>query len=82
MGRQAYIHLIGEKDKYPVSFFCLLIHIVYIDNAAEINFQKFLKFLKPFSVVKRFQTSKDTLEVLKNQNRGTLSHTPQAFKKA
>jgi len=40
---------------------------------------QFLKFLKPFSVVKRFQNSKNTLEVLKNQNRGTLSHTPRAF---
>jgi len=48
----------------------------------EINFQKFLKLLKPFSIVKRFQTSMDTLEVLKNQNHGTLSHTPQAFLKA
>jgi len=35
--------------------------------------------LKPFSTVKRVQTSQNTLEVLKNQNRGTLSHTPQAF---
>jgi len=31
----------------------------------EINFLKFLKFLNTFSIVKRFQTSKNTLEVLK-----------------
>jgi len=47
----------------------------------EINFKKFLKFLNPFSIVKMVQTSQNTLEVLKNQNRGILPHTPQAFKK-
>jgi len=51
-------------------------------KSTEINFQKFLRFLKSFSIVKRFQTFKNTLKVLKNQNRGTLFHTPRAFKKA